>query len=52
MVRAAPEGVADRVLVGQEAVRADFRRADHALAEVLNELVPYCRCRPCRCGRR
>ena len=33
------EGVADGVLVGQEAVRADFWRADHALAQILDEQV-------------
>jgi hypothetical protein len=35
----ASEGVTDRVLIGQEAVSRDFRRADNALAKVLDELA-------------
>lgn len=33
------EGVADGVLVGQEAVRADLGRSDHALAKVLHKII-------------
>jgi len=39
VVSAAIEGVADRVLVGQEPVRADLRCTDHALAQILDEQV-------------
>jgi hypothetical protein len=39
MMGAAVEGVADRYLVGMEAVRADLWRSDHALAKVLHEQV-------------
>jgi len=36
---AATEGIADRIAVRIKAVRCDFRRANHPLAQVLNKLV-------------
>ena len=39
MRSAAIEGVADGVLVRMKAIRADLRRADHALAQILDKQV-------------
>jgi hypothetical protein len=36
---AAVEGIADGVLIGQEAIGADLRGAQHALAKLLHEQV-------------